>query len=335
MSELIHFVSDNGAQIPLPTLTAQTRTYYLVEALNNNCPFTTRDGVQLVSYEGELRLLGGWNTFETPLTKKDDWKSANGITWTQNPTPIWNLPRHRFIAKVYNNKIWVMLNDPYNSTDKSMYTYDSTNGWASIGQLGITDNQNLYFHFLHTDSTNKQWIYFGGGQTDLAVPPTKFNNYLHRWDGTTLEKVCDFPIGMGNRSNSVSWSYNNKIYIAGGGNYMNNGAHTYNNDIWVSEDDGITFTLLGINNLFAKQYGDIEVWDGKIWYLDGNTIAVGGNGNVKGLYSGTDPLNMTLVNGWGFIPARHATGICVHNNALHIVAGNMWNDSYRVAKYII
>lgn len=324
-----YFITDGGESIPTPV--NPKTIYYLVEKLNDNCAFQSRDGIQLVTYESELRLLGGWNGNDIPLSKKEDWKSSDGITWIENPIPSWNLPRHTFICKVYQNKIWVMLNDVYSASDKSMYTFDSINGWISKGQLSIADNQTLYFHFLHTDVNNKEWIYFGGGQTGGAVDMwDTYNDYLHRWDGITLEKVCDFPIQMGHRSNSVAWSQNGKIYIAGGGEYHGNGAHTYRDDIWISEDDGITFSLYGTNSIFARQYANLEIWDNKIWYLSGSN-----GGNIQGLYFGTDPLNLQLVNGWGFIPARHASGICVHNNSLHIVAGNMHNDSFKVAKYLI
>lgn len=322
----------NGGQI-VENPTGQTKVY-ITNVLNDNCAFNPRDGVQLVSYNNELRLLGGWNAADTPVSKKEDWKSSDGITWIQNTVPNWSSGRHRFICKVLNNEILVALNDPYDINDKSMYKYSQSNGWTSLGQMNIIDNQILYFHFLHTDNTNKTWIYFGGGQKTLNASDG-MNNYLHRWDGVILEKVSDFPLAMGPRSNSVAFSYEGKIYIAGGGEYYNSGLHTYRNDIWVSEDDGTTFTLFGTNDLLLKQYADVEIWDNKIWYLDGNTRFVSSGGNVKGLYNGTSLLNLELVNGWGKIPARHASGICVHNDALHIVAGNLWNDSYKITKHII
>lgn len=328
---LINFATTGGDAVSINP--PDVHTWYIVEVLNQSCDFPPRDGIELVSYNNELRMLGGWNGLDFPMSKKEDWKSIDGITWIQNSDPSWNSPRHTFIGEVFQNKIWVMLNDPYTIGDKSMYTYDLINGWVSKGQLEITDNQNLYFHFLHTDINNKEWIYFGGGQVDLNVPSTKFNNYLHRWDGVNLEKICDFPIEMGNRSNSIAFSFEGKIFIAGGGEYMNDGNHTYRNDIWVSEDDGVTFTLHGSDNLFAKQYANVCIWNNKIWYLDGSSRFEGGN--VRGLYMGNDLLSLELVNGWGQIPPRHASGMCVHNDELYIVAGNLRNDSFKVTKHLI
>lgn len=327
-----YFITNGGESISISD--NPKNTYYLVTKLNDSCAFSPRDGIQLVSYKNELRLFGGWNGENIILSKKEDWKSFDGITWDQNIVPSWNLPRHTFVCKVYQNKIWIMLNDVYNSSDKSMYTFDSINDWISIGQLNISDNQTLYFHFLHTDKDNKEWIYFGGGQTGVSVDTwDTYNDYLHRWDGLTLEKICDFPPLLGHRSNSVAWSQNGKIYIAGGGEYHGNGEHTYKDDIWISEDDGATFSLYGTNSIFARQYASIEIWDDKIWYLSGINRHLGGN--IQGLYFGTSPLDLQLVNGWGFISSRHASGICVHNNSLHIVAGNMHNDSFKVSKYLI
>lgn len=307
---------------------------YITNILNQNCPFNPRDGVQLVSYNNELRLLGGWNGADTPMSKKEDWRSSDGITWIKNSDALWDFPRHRFICKVLNNKIYVALNDPYSLGDNTAYSFDFESGWQSLGELDLVDNQNLYFHFLHRDGNNKEWIYFGGGQRTVNATDG-VNNYMHRWDGITLEKVCDFPLAMGTRSNSIAVSYEGNIYVAGGGEYFNNGLHTYHDDIWVSEDDGATFTLHGTNSLLAKQYADVEVWDGKIWFLDGNTRFSIGSGNVRGLYNGTDLLNLNYVSGWGKIPERHASGICVHNDELYIVAGNLWNDSYKISKHLI
>lgn len=307
---------------------------YSVNVLTEDAAFSPRDGVSLVSFGGLLHMLGGW---AEGVSNNEHWTSSDGVTWaelldpaTELPIETWALPRHTFVGVVYQSKIWAILNDVNNIADDSAHSYSAITGeWeVESASIGFPDNQALYCWTKHTDSTGKEWIYIAGGQNGENLAFATTNDYVHRYDGTTLEKTCDFPVGMGPRSNSVMWSLQGVLFIGSGGTYDSGSTHEYDGTVWRSDDDGVTWTLHAETNAILEcQYGNGVVWDGRAWFLAGHNNV---GGNRQGLYYSSDLITWTRVSGDTAIAARHASGICVHNNKLYIVSGNLWNDAYMI-----
>jgi hypothetical protein len=315
-----------------PTEPPPTSGGYIVEQLTANAAFQARDGLGLVSFEGKLRIMGGWNTAWNPVTTKEEWESSNGINWTQLPLANWNLPRHSFGYGVKDGAIYVWGNDVYNKTDKSVYKYTTALGWQYLGQMNLPGNWTMYMHTVHNG-----YLYILGGQTGQSPQwGDTFNNECYRSaDGVTWTKISDLPAGMGNRANGTMLSFNGDLYVMGGGEYWSNAAHTYKSDVWKSTNNGASWAQILTSSIFDDQYPNSCVFHGRMWYLKGanKNRTTAPNGNAQGLYYSTNGTEWTRLTGDTIMPARHASAIVVHGTAMYIVAGNLWNDAYKISVF--
>jgi hypothetical protein len=117
--------------------------------------------------------------------------------------------------------------------------------------------------------------------------------------------------------------FQDKIWLMGGGTY--NEPREYYNDVWVSED-GINWTeLIAGAPWHPRQYHNVAVFDNKIWIMAGWD----GFNNRKDVWYSSDGINWKELKGTSW-PGRHAASVFVYKDALFMVAGNLWNDSWRL-----
>jgi hypothetical protein len=179
---------------------------------------------------------------------------------------------------------------------------------------------------LFTYWTDGTYIYLAGGQD--TIPSTNFYTEVYRTsDGVTWTEIGNLPAA--NVSTGIALKYGNDFYVFGGGQYVGAGVVSWNTDIYKSTNNGVTWTTIAsaLPNDMRAGYPSGVVWDNKIWYLMGSDTT--GN-NAPGLWYTTDFTSWTQL--YDNPRARHAEQLCVQSDKLHIVAGNMWNDSLAVEK---
>ena len=161
-----------------------------------------RDGAGLLSYQGKLWLLGGWNPdraqrqFFPRICNNEVWSSVNGLEWslvkpntfldsTFDPSSDWE-GRHTAGYAVFQGKMWIVggdcnqrhyQNDVWNSVDGKTWTQvnrGKTLPWAP---------RALHYTVVHD---GKLWVI--GGQTMPAFAEGKEAYYrdvleFHGWRG--------------------------------------------------------------------------------------------------------------------------------------------------------
>lgn len=296
-----------------------TYVFTTIELRNN--PFTARDGASLVSYENELRLLGGWDPINYPITDSigEDWVSDNdAVSWTQNPDAPWS--GHTLGIHVKDGKIFKYGND-LNFSGRSCYTYDSTSGW----QLVTNDMGEVWGErYVPGTVVHKGYLYAAGGMT--IVPGGSYlNDVIRSEDGITWETVGSLPVGF--YFSCIMYSDGDNLIICGGGAYLTTSA--YNDKVFKSSDDGFTWEEIATLPVEMRTtYPNGVYWDNKLWYLNG----YGGVGtNQLGLYYSSD-LGITWTQLHDNTSATHASALCVHNDKLFRVTGNLDNYSYSIEK---
>ncbi|MFT7600350.1 MAG: hypothetical protein ACI8TP_003291 [Acidimicrobiales bacterium] len=116
--------------------------------------------------------------------------------------------------------------------------------------------------------------------------------------------------------------FDDRMWIIGGGTYDN---RRYYSDIW-SSGDGVNWTLeLAEAPWTPRQYHETVVFDDKMWVIGGWSM----EGNLNDVWFSEDDVTWTeLVDApW---PSRHAAAVFVHREALWLVAGDLWNDVWRL-----
>lgn len=323
---------------------------YEWELVTLTAPFAPRDGAGIVSYRGQMWLLGGWNPdpaqrkFFPRICNNEVWSSANGLDWTLvkpntfidstfDSTSDWE-GRHTAGYAVYKDRMWIVggdanqhhyQNDVWSSTDGKTWEF------VSKGTEPPWAPRVLHYTVVHRD---KLWVI--GGQTMPGFAPgapEKF--YRDIWtstNGKDWEEVKPHepywsPRGMIGGAAVM----NGRIWILGGGTYdtPTTPSRLFFNDVWSSED-GVTWTQeTAAAPWHSRQYHDVAAWDGKLWVMEGYHQNGGNRNDVWYSPNGSD---------WTELPntpwrPRHAASLIVHDGNLWMIAGNnMQPDVWKLKK---
>lgn len=325
----------------------QEQVIYEWKNITMNAPFAPRDGLGVLSFNGRMWVIGGWNTGDQvhfPRNCSNDvWSSADGLHWklekpntftttSFDPNSDWE-GRHCAGYAVYNGKMWIIGGD----TNQGHYMYDIWNSgdgriWTHVNKdKPVPWGPRALFHTV----VFKDKIWIMGGQTMPQSAPAQEFFYDDIWctsDCVNWQKV----------NRPASWSprgliggnvvLNKQIWILGGGTYWTpqHRDDILFNDVW-SSADGINWKVLTSHAPWMKRkYHDVAAFDGRMWVLEGHS----GNGgkNLKDVWYSADGVNWTELRNTPWAP-RHAAGALVHDNALWMIAGNnMQSDVWKLAK---
>lgn len=299
---------------------------YKWELVTNAAPFSIRDGAGAYSYNDSMYLVGGWNPTDPvnyPVaTNNEVWRSADGLNWSLISSGPWQ-PRHTFGHLVFNNKMWIVGGDELQNT----WQKDVWNSTDGVNWTLLSDSVPWGERMTHMTCVydNKLWVM--GGQKIVGwsnVVDTAYNDVWNSVDGINWTQVTP----------SAAWSpraqiqgevvFDNKMWILGGGTY--NGIRNFYNDVWNSTD-GITWNLVTANAPWApRQYHDVIVYDSAMWVMDGYDAVNGNRNDVWYSYNGVDWHNLKGTP-W---PPRHASSLLNYDESIWLVAGNLWNDVWRL-----
>jgi hypothetical protein len=293
-----------------------------------------RDGAGLLSLDGDLYMLGGWNTaWASPHTTNEVWKSTDdGQTWTQLDDAPWQ-GRHTAGWLVHDDKLWVLGGD----TNSGNYQRDIWSGtpdglgdidWVEVSADAAPLSMGRCQHVVFSHA-GKMWIV--GGQTLDEFTPTDISTkpgspyYDDVWsseDGETWTEVSTgnawAPRGL-IIGNAVKDGF---MWLIGGGAYDTEGfARVYKNDVWRSAD-GETWDLITANGGFPpRQYVNVESLNGDL------VLAAGWDGaNRNDVWKSTNGVQWTEIpdTPWGI---RHAASSAVHDGQMLILGGPLTDTS--------
>jgi hypothetical protein len=332
------------------TPSQQVKTYRWVE-VGAQRPFAVRDGAELLSFQGKLWQLGGWNpsnrTIFPLICSNDVWNTTDGTTWTEvKPNSYTNRStfdrskdwegRHTFGHVVYNDRMWIIGGD-CNSGHYQKEVWSSADGkdW----KLVAADDKlpwgprALQLTFVHD---GKIWLM--GGQTMPAFAqgaPERF--YRDIWtstDGATWTEVKPKEPYWSERGMiSGGVSLHGRMWILGGGTYDTPTTPTrqFLNDVW-SSADGVSWRRDTVAAPWReRQYHNVEVFDGRMWVLGGYRQD---SGNIAEVWYSADGVNWyEQETPWR---GRHAPSTAHHANALWISCGTsnsgLENDVWKLVK---
>lgn len=297
---------------------------YAWENVTKDAPFDPRDGAGLVSKDGFLYLLGGWNAFHKPTTNSEVWRSRDGAKWERLPDAPWE-GRHTAGAVVFKDRIWIIGGDGshghyqadiWSTADGISWVKEADAPWAKNGRIGFST-------FVHDG-----YIWVLGGQTvDQYIdnPPLRspifYSDVWRSADGRKWEKVSDDNPWAPRSLLTAPFVFEGRLQIVGGGTYETGlRKRLYFNDRW-SSSDGKTW----------REESDYEPWGARIYHMtavfDDRMWVMGGNDghNISDTW-------FSCGDGWFKVKTpwkpRHAASVAVHNGSLYLLGGPL--DSHSV-----
>ena len=306
------------------TMLAQNWKWYAAAGAG----WTPRDGAGLVSYAGNMYMLGGWNPgqFHGADTTNEVWR-FDGTTWTQlltddqAPVGRW-YPRHTagWLTHSYGgtNYIYAIGGDIQRLCCDVWRSTDGVS-WTQMTAAAEWGNR-----CLHMAASYNGALYVMGGQTDLTKATAMHDVWRSTDGGATWTQLAN-----------AGWSvrgmvynpcvYNGKLWVCGGGTY--DAARDYYNDVWTF--DGSTWTQVAASSPWAaREYHTTLVHNGELWVMNGYNGA-----NIADAWvtqNGVDwmqrPPNWT---------GSHADGMCSHSDgSLWAGPGNhLTANAWRIANF--
>ncbi|WP_437222840.1 hypothetical protein SH661x_002964 [Planctomicrobium sp. SH661] len=328
------------------TLRAETPEYEW-EKITLNAPFAPRDGAGILSLNGKMFLLGGWNPLQKDretfprICNNEVWSSSDGRSWDLvkpntltaspfDPTSDWE-GRHTAGYAVFRDRMWIIggdcnqghyQNDVWNSVDGKQ--------WAQVnaGKDVPWGPRALHHTVVHDD---RLWVM--GGQTMPAFAPAEEKFYSDIWtstDGVNWKEVRpEGPHWSARGMIGGSAVMNGRIWILGGGTYETptTPERKFYNDVW-SSSDGVHWKEHTSKAPWKpRQYHDVAVWDERLWVMEGYSTP---EGNRNDVWHSSDGVNWTEIPNTPWKP-RHAASLVQHNGSLWMIAGNnMEPDVWRL-----
>ena len=298
--------------------------------VQTNAAFPVLDGGGALVFDGKMWLLGGWapGSVPHPYTTSEVWVSTNGADWTSLGAAPWE-PRHTAGYVVYDNQMWIVGGD----ANSGHYQNDVWNTADGTNWTQVTANVPWGDRVLHHTVAFDDRIWVMGGQKlpqfIQSGGPTNEMFYNDVWTTTNgvqwtrvLEHAPWEPRGM----IGGGVVFQDKLWLLGGGTYDTplEPVRNYYNDVW-NTADGVNWTRVVAEASWApRQYHDVAVFDSRMWVLEG-----GGPGNRNDVWYSTDGVTWLELQGTPW-PPRHAASVYVYDGGLWMVAGNLWNDAWKL-----
>lgn len=299
---------------------------------------------------GRYWMVGGWNGYQEPdgfshvppestyplqNTTDEVWSSPDGVDWTlevPHETGLFER-RHAHNTVLWNDQLWMVGGD----THQGYYNHDvvrSDDGvdWTVVLGPGTTEPP-WEERALQTIGVYDGRLWMAGGQ-DLLGPIEDYTYHNDVWvteDGTNWEQVApDRPAsdtvwgGCGVLDGLVE--FRGEMWLVGcAWEREDASGHAMFNDVW-STTDGVSWTRHAEPPWAGKIWPNVVVWDDRLWILFGYTYgdAAGGwpAGNANEAWYSDDGEVWTALPHDVPVPASHAQGVAVTEDALLLAGGN-------------
>ncbi|MBB3166944.1 Ig-like domain-containing protein [Simiduia aestuariiviva] len=280
------------------------------------------------------------------------WFSADGVNWQAGaPLPVASITNAAIHS--FNNQLLIFAGSPSNETAISEHIYAYLgDSWGIVSDRHIgkpheativaggnalwvlTQNEDINKRQMLSSEDGKQW-------SELHAPPgtnqggnfVYFNNALwliqtdhddgkrsHYYDQNEGWVSVDHKPEFSARTYAQTLVHDNRIWLMGGNN---TGSGDDPNDIWTSSD-GVTWTLVGSNELLSRNNYTTASFNGKLWVTGGQSFDDGTHYYHKDIHSSVD--GITWVKEADNVPYGHRTHseLFAQNDRLWIIGG--WSN---------
>jgi hypothetical protein len=246
----LYAVSSAAQTLPGTSVSHGAKTGPNWVCVNEKAAWQPRDSQGEFVHNGQMWILGGWDTPKTP-NFLDVWKSSDGRQWTRaletGPWGQTDLP----VSLTFGGKMWIMGGRKVPGTECSNKVWSSSDGtnWTLVTpNAGWSPRLSPSFVVFK----GRMWVL--GGTTDFYQnnDQTLFNDVWSSSDGREW-KLEQANAGWSKRAHAQAVVFNNKIWIMGGGSRAPKPIPT--NDVW-SSDDGVNW----------KQVTDGAPWVPRLWF---------------------------------------------------------------------
>ena len=292
----------------------------------------------------DTAFVGTAWTVDSEVWRSDD----HGCSWTcVQPQCAW-AGRHTAGYAVHAGRMWVIGGDIYtNSAD----VWSSSDGieWACHTDDAPWGGRVLPYVtsfngalWLMGGQAMPQFAHYGASTPALHRPGKADAFYSDVWrseDGESWERVMEHaqwgPRGMIGAPGAVKDGY---LWLFSGGTYEtpDKNERQFCNDVWRTRDGVEWECVLEAAPWGARQYSEIAAFDDRLWVVCGygidatvtttlpmesEALAAQHAGNRKDVWCSRDGVEWLEVADSPFLP-RHASSVCVHGDALVLMAGN-------------
>ena len=305
--------------------------------VNLAAAFPARDGAGALTFDGRMWLLGGWNPllpdYYPEVTSNDVWSSVDGVEWRLDvpnaPSPDMWEARHTAGYAVLGDAMYVLGGD-LSHGHMQPDVWRSTDG---VAWTRILEDAPWAQRVLHMTAVLKDNLYVFGGQTlpQFGGPTEEvfYNDVWRSADGIQWERILERAPWAERGQIGGQAVLDGYIYLLGGGTYDVPGhpIRKFYNDVWATPD-GVNWTRRNAEAPWhPREYHDVASYMGRVFVLEGYSEPVGNRNDV---WYSADGVSWYEIRETPW-PARHASSVFVHDDALWVVAGNnMTSDVWKL-----
>jgi N-acetylneuraminic acid mutarotase len=261
-------------------------------------------------HNGRMWVVGGWDN----QPRADTLSSADGMTWTYQPTGTLFTPAVDAAVTVHNGEFWVGgsytdPNDIANVLNEVWHSADAIN-WTRATASPAFGPRSGY----QMVSFNNQLLVLGGYASGSPIGLTPSNHVYRSTDGVTWTQVTQVAPFEPN-VNARAVVLNGRLYLIGGigGSPASDVWSTADGATW--EEEGTGTPLKAWTRIAATAHG------GKLWITGGGRPASPDVLFTNLLYSSTDGKTWTPVIGGPRYPGRADASILSFDNKLWVFGG--------------
>lgn len=287
---------------------------------NTNVTGANRDGAVMLSFNGNLYIIGGHEGTGAGQTLfADVWRSTNnGTSWTRITANGGFTARAQFGGAVLNGRMyifggWTFVNvggfatqtaTVWSSADGITWTQETTAGWTPRAQFGF--------------AVLNGFIVVAGGLDNTGAK----KNDVWTFDGATWTQTTAAASWTARRELTLT-AHNGALYVIAG---IFGGGDTREDDVWASGNFGATWTQVTATSGFSIRGGHSSVsFNNLLWVMGGGNAAGTVNNEV---WTSPDGLTWTQRTAAAWTAARLNFAAVTHNSTVYIFGGGTENTSF-------